>query len=189
MPDANKPQLSTIVLSSLRFVLGFIVGERKIVLSTGALLIVWVIALLACPSLVTNVGLIIYCALISIAYAGLIVTLARYLCITDAERRFQDVGFILLYGMASLVLILLFAYGWLVFGNFCPAGGCGAPQYQPDRVDSLYLASVVFSTLGLGDFVPSNPAGKLFLSFQVFFSSIHLVAFFSLLLTKRRSDG
>lgn len=49
-------------------------------------------------------------------------------------------------------------------------------------INSLYFSVSVFTTLGFGDFVPVNEAGKIYVSFLALLGTIHFVLFISLML-------
>jgi hypothetical protein len=131
-----------------------------------------------------NWGLIGFSGLFLTSYVALLFSLIRHLQVRDSELKWQDLGFAFIYCIIWILTLTYFAWAWYVFGNFGPAGG--GEKYKPEIIDALYFSAVIFSTVGFGDFVPTNSAGKLFFTFQVLIGSIHLVVFFSLLLTKRR---
>lgn len=188
-PCSNKPCLCRFLMSAVRVVCRYIVNERNILFATWIPLVAGACALSLCDSsLVTNFSLAGYCVLIAIAYCGLLYTVVHFMTITKTEQPNQEIWFVVLYSVVTIVLVLLFAFGWLVFGNFGPSGSNEVLGFTPDRIDSFYFSAVVFSTLGFGDFVPVNKSGKLFLSFEVLLSSVHLIAFFSILMTKRRAS-
>lgn len=180
----TQVRTQAIANASLHFVRRYLTRERRVLSVSFTCLLIWLSAVYAFPILSSSTGLLVHGLLILLVYSALFFTLSRYLQITNEELQFQDIGFVLIYVLVSLVLLFLFAFGWLVFAGFGPSPP--PPSYTPNKIDSIYFASVIFSTLGFGDFIPVSQAGKLFVSFQAFLSSVHFVAFFSLLLTKRR---
>ncbi len=181
------PKFFDIATALAKFIWRYISGEWKAPSIFGCLLLVWMAMFFFKSGFAVDWVLAVYCVLLLLFYSSVIFTMSRYVHVHDKELLFQDVLFILIYCVIWILIVFLFAIGWNVFGNFGLPSTCfpGMPK-MPYMIDALYFSSVAFSTVGFGDFVPCNPAGKLFLSFQVFVSSIHLVTFFSLLLNKRR---
>jgi len=178
--------VQTIATRSFRFILRYFSRERQVLIGSLSCLVIWAMLVCTFPFLSGNVGLFIHSAVILIVYATLFFSIAHYLRFDSNDSSIESLGCVVLYCFVSLLLILLFALGWAVFRNFGPSELLARRAYVPNNIDALYFACVGFSTVGFGDLVPINPAGKLFLSFQALLSSVHLVAFFAFLLTKRK---
>lgn len=82
----------------------------------------------------------------------------------------------ILFFVTSILLVLFFAFGWDVFGNF------SGPSKFPSKVDCFYFSVVAFTTLGFGDYAPNTDAGKIFLCIEALMGVTHMVAFFAIII-------
>ncbi len=118
-----------------------------------------------------------YTALLLALYASLLHAIAAWL---EPSKSFAEVLSVALFLITSVLLVLGFAYAWFVFGHFGPSSG-NAPV---TKIDAIYFSVVALTTLGFGDFLPIGSTGKLLLSIEALMGATHMVAFFSVVLTR-----
>jgi len=93
---------------------------------------------------------------------------------------------VVLFFVASVVIVIIFGAGWYIFGIF-KSTNCDCAETT--WVDALYFSSTTFTTLGYGDFAPNSDSGKTFASIEALLGTTHMVAFFSIVITRLKKDS
>jgi hypothetical protein len=94
------------------------------------------------------------------------------------------------FGAGTVILLLQFAAGWYTFGFFQPSSLATGQTYLPTLTDAVYFSAITLTTVGYGDYLPSNTAGKMLAAIQVVTGTMHMVAFLALMMNaKGASDA
>ncbi|MBS4097562.1 MAG: two pore domain potassium channel family protein [Sulfuricella sp.] len=124
--------------------------------------------------------LCVYIIALLCLYASMVHVVAVYL---EPQQRGGEMGALALFFITSVLLVGGFGIAWDVFKNFAAANS----NALPSEIDAFYFSVVAFTTLGFGDFVPINNAGKILVSIEALMGATHMVAFFSIVVGRVKS--
>ena len=161
---------------ALSIIMNRTLSELRPVIASGILLLSWIVGLWQEFIPYDNWALYVYSGLIVITYFSILWSVSNHL---SPMQQGSEAVAVILFLVATLLLVTAFGFGWEVFGNFSDTA-----HSRPTKVDSFYFSVVAFTTLGFGDFAPSTNAGKIFLSIEALMGVTHTAAFFSIVISR-----
>ena len=87
---------------------------------------------------------------------------------------------IILYIFVSAMVVGQFAYCFQSFNLVVDSDGFNSLSFS----DSVYFSTTTFTTLGFGDFKPSNMVGRYFAAGEAMLGTLHMVIFVAIFLSK-----
>ena len=125
----------------------------------------------------SNSWLIIYSLVIIFFYFSIIHSISNSKEDLEHEDIFKTVC---TYILLNISIITFFAYAGLSFNSF----NCGENCSNIKLIDAFYYSTVSLTTIGFGDILPVNNAGKILLIIEALIGSVNSVAFISIVFLK-----
>ncbi|TFW09528.1 two pore domain potassium channel family protein [Oxalobacteraceae bacterium OM1] len=99
---------------------------------------------------------------------------------TGTNQRLTELILLLLVACHTILLIACFGLGWAAFGQYGSASGpCDG---SGTGITPFYFSTILFTSVGFGDFVPCSDGARLFAMEEAVVGHFHTVVFFSMLL-------
>ena len=89
----------------------------------------------------------------------------------------EAVSSVVLFFLVMVLMISIFASAWFYFETF-------TKSEITLLMDSFYLSTIAFTTVGYGDYVINNPAGKLLLLTEALLGTTHTASFLAIVFLK-----
>ena len=84
------------------------------------------------------------------------------------------------YFLLNIIIIAWFAFAGLSFDGY----NCGKNCSDVNLIDAFYYSTVSFTTIGFGDILPTNNAGKILLIIEALIGSLNTAVFISVAFLK-----
>ena len=128
----------------------------------------------------SNWLLFLYLAIIVFFYFSVIHSISN----SSKNLKHEDIfRVVCTYFLLNFSIIAWFAFAGISFNSFECDANCLSSNMNK-LVDAFYYSTVSFTTIGFGDIVPINTAGKLLLIVEALISSVNSAMFISIVFLK-----